>query len=386
MVCVRFVSVIYGIAALVSTVAPATAQEGEPSHEVQSGDTLWDLAAQYLANPFRWNEIFELNPTVVEDPHWIFPGERLRIPALVDEPYDSGIQIGGHRRPPRERPDVADRATAAQEVGPGERKTPGAFPEASVFRRPPGTESTEGALLLDEGVPLMAVSSSDFHRAAVLTNEADVRVGGVTDRIVEENPLGLRLPPGVRMHDQVVVHLDGLAVGVGDSLLAVRWGREIRGRGRVLASLALLEVTRTTADSARAVVVALFGHYRVGDPVVPVARYTPARLDQAVEVVGGTVGTVVDFVVPQTLVAPGEAVFLDVGADAGVQVGDEFAVFSPTESSPSSAPIEDRLCTVRVIRTTAAYATAMVVEVRDPGTRPGAPTRLIRRVAPRRGG
>lgn len=378
MMSVRWASALCGMAAVALAVGQAPAQESGAQHEVRPGDTLWDLATQYLANPFRWPEIFELNPAVVEDPHWIFPGEVLRIPGVSDEPYDTGIRIEGHRQLPLYVPESDQRPSDAQEAGLGEPS--GEFPETSIFRRAPGTVPTEGALLLAERVPLTSVSPSDFYRAAVLASRGRYPVQGVTARIVEENPLGLKLPPGVQLNDQVVVGLNGLAVGAGDSLLAVRWNREIKGRGHVLSSMALLEVTRVTADSARAIVVALYHGYRVGDPVVPKPRYTAMRADQGTYVDSGLVGTVIDFVVPQTLVAMGETVFLDLGSAAGVQVGDEFAVFSSSVEDPASASIEDRLCTVRVVRTTDLHATAMVIEIRDPGMHPGSPARLVRRM------
>lgn len=56
-----------------------TPPAGTQLHIVVKGDTLWDLAAKYLGNPFAWPQIWELNKWV-EDPHWIYPGD----PILVD--------------------------------------------------------------------------------------------------------------------------------------------------------------------------------------------------------------------------------------------------------------------------------------------------------------
>ena len=47
-------------------------------HVVVSGDTLWDLCASYYGDPWRWPEVWSLNPAIT-NPHWIYPGNLVRL-------------------------------------------------------------------------------------------------------------------------------------------------------------------------------------------------------------------------------------------------------------------------------------------------------------------
>ncbi len=49
-------------------------------YEVKSGDTLWSISNRFYGSPFYWYFIWEANKTKVKNPHWIFPGQDLKIP------------------------------------------------------------------------------------------------------------------------------------------------------------------------------------------------------------------------------------------------------------------------------------------------------------------
>lgn len=45
---------------------------------VKDGDTLWDISATFLQEPWRWPEIWQVNPDIV-DPDLIYPGDMLTL-------------------------------------------------------------------------------------------------------------------------------------------------------------------------------------------------------------------------------------------------------------------------------------------------------------------
>ena len=366
------------------TVAPAAgAQETDRTHRVRAGDTLWELAAQYLADPFRWPELYDLNVTVVEDPHWIYPGESLKLPGYQEvaaEPTarpteGRAVRVAGETKTPRDA--QGSPGDARRSFG-----ETGQFPEGSVFRADPNAQGY-GELSIESTEPSAVVSLSDFYGAPVLADQNALASAGVTARVVAEpHPsVDIKMARAARLNDQVVLHITGAEVGVGDYLKAVQWGRSMGDAGHVLYTVSAVRVTRTypSRDSVRAEVIQIFGDYRVGDLMLMAEEYPIARGMQSEVEEGGLVGTVLGFTEDQTLVATTETIFLDIGAADGVQVGDVFAVF-PSTATAETALFADRLSVVRVVHTSDETATARLTELRDAGMRPGAPVRRVERM------
>jgi hypothetical protein len=75
-----------------------------PVHVVQRGDTLWELCDRYFRNPWDWPRVWSYNPEL-QNPHWIYPGDQIRLlpnvppAAATNEPGGGAAGPAGQRGP-----------------------------------------------------------------------------------------------------------------------------------------------------------------------------------------------------------------------------------------------------------------------------------------------
>ncbi len=65
--------------------APELRSDHPERYTVVKGDTLWDISARFLNNPWYWPEIWHVNPQV-KNPHLIYPGDRLALVYIDGKP------------------------------------------------------------------------------------------------------------------------------------------------------------------------------------------------------------------------------------------------------------------------------------------------------------
>ncbi len=103
MIAVAFIaSLTLGTLTAFSQGSARLAEDAPDEYVVQVGDTLWDIAATFLRDPWYWPEIWYVNPQV-ENPHLIYPGDVLALVYIDGAPRVTVGQAGTYRLSPEAR-------------------------------------------------------------------------------------------------------------------------------------------------------------------------------------------------------------------------------------------------------------------------------------------
>ncbi|MEQ9401311.1 MAG: LysM peptidoglycan-binding domain-containing protein [Longimicrobiales bacterium] len=324
------------------------AQEAPRTHQVVDGDTLWDLANAFYGNPFDWRRIWNANQSVVDNPNLIVPGQVLTIPGVEGGPTPvTAVVVEG---PPA--------APAAPRAAPRSTRT--------IFYRDPTTATTMAGA---ERLSHVAVSRDQVYSAPWLVPLE----GEPMHEAVLTSFAGVSRSETPRAYDRVVLEPRGTALRVGDQLRAYRVTRTVRDVGDVVLPTGLLTVTDVGPDGVVALVTKEYHRMALGDLVGPLPPYG-LRVGQLPEpVAGGSQAMVMGFAGPAELHDLGGMAFLDMGADQGVAVGDEFAYFN----AQAGDIIEGRL---QVVMVTPRMATARIVDIDDAVFEQGVVVRMTRKM------
>ena len=71
-----FIAALFSTAAVAQTVSLKA--DAPKRYEVQRGDSLWTIAAEFLEDPWMWPQLWQANPQV-DNPHELYPGDVIEL-------------------------------------------------------------------------------------------------------------------------------------------------------------------------------------------------------------------------------------------------------------------------------------------------------------------
>ena len=403
-----------GLFALTLIPGLASAQAAAPqTHTVRKGDTLWDLAKQYRGDPFLWPDLYRINTSVVEDPHWIYPGEVLSLTAadsvkavpatdtpeppapVAAEPTDSAVLTRAVAQAPTDTTAVVDSSEAPAPTGDvpsdssaePQQKTLAQLTAVSANQQgeEPGLFGPRRTKVLEESLkaythqPYRALRRSEFYSSGFLTENDNLPFGKVLGPVIPQQIRASSANASALPYALIAIDAPRNATyQIGDTLLVVQVGAELGNHGNVVIPTGLAQVTDTVQGRYVASVVATYGPIRLGQRVLPAEKFTPSGEAHAVPVTDGVRATFLGGPNRQDLKAPQMVVFLDKGRQEGVAPGDMFEISRrPERLADGRQLINDVMATLQVVHVREHTATARVLNVLSPDIAPGADARQV---------
>lgn len=379
----------------------------DSTHTVKTGDTLWGLAQQYLGDPLLWPAIYRLNTTVVEDPHWIYPGEVLRLrsdvavasvpadttapvtvavvtppadttPASVSPPADTAVaSTAAPALPAADTGSAAvESAAAAPDTTPPEpvepQDTAPIFPPISGLRQPDVLQTT----FEDDYRPLRR---SDFYSSGFLSERQALPYGRVIGNAVPLQISSSGYGAASSIYSKIALTPPkGGSYQVGDTLLLVTVARTDPTWGDVVQPLGLAKVIDVSRPQNLAVVIAQYGSIHEGTLTLLAEKFVDPGHVRAVPVANGVQGHVLFALDLQPLKLSETVVFIDKGRSDGVRAGDIFEVrVAPRDDDSPVGAVPDVVAHLKIVHVGDHSATARITSLTAPRFNSGSPVRQI---------
>jgi LysM repeat protein len=355
-------AVLVSVTASAAAFAQASTRADASTHTVKRGDTLWDLAKSYLGDSYLWPEIYRINTDQIEDPHWIYPGEILKLPGRTAAPAVAAAPVAPAEQPPVRRTSgtvfsprtlVFGRSVAARE-----RARPHVA-LADVTRAPfytqVGGPSHPGKIMYGADIP-------GIDKAHAMTNFQ------LYDKLVIEAPFGS-------------------AAAQGQRYVAYRLGPTDENVGTVVIPVAILQVIRSQRgeEAAIAEVREVYGEFDADTKLLAVDTTGAGAtgLPVALPAGSGQSAKLLEIDAPAVLPSLGHYVLFHLTSNDGLRIGDEIEIYrsrtEPQGDDGLTLP-EVSIATGQVVRVTQFGATARVTTQAQPAIRTGEQVRVTARM------
>jgi hypothetical protein len=353
-------------AATIAAQDVTTAAQSQGTHVVSRGETLWSISQQYFADPLLWPEIYRRNTAVIEDPHWIYPGEVLELSGLM-APTDTTPTIaeGG----------PADTAQALFEPPPE--------PEGpeTIFDRPQAKRiQAQDILRADASRVYRPVRRGEFYSAGFLTEQERIPWAEIVGNTARPSIQVLADPTVAGRFEEIsIVPPTQASYHVGDSLLLARIDRNEDEWGDVVVPVGVARVTAVQPQQVLALVIMQFGRIKGGNLAMPLEPFKDPGNVRPTAVEQGLEGRLIGMRDEHVLAGSQQVVFVDKGRADGVALGDVFEVYRAASEEVGGRSEEVRVQLI-VVHTREHTASALVIGVVNPSIPVGSPVRLIKKM------
>jgi hypothetical protein len=387
-----------------TTQAAAAFQGQLPStHTVVRGETLWSIAQMYFSDPLLWPEIYRLNTLVIEDPHWIYPGEVLNLAELMT------VAQGGDTVTVTAVPDTTIAAADTVRAAPGDtiaaviptdtamidsipadttfivEAPPPAVVETyeTIFdRRRTNRQQVQDVLRAYTDQPYRPVRPGEFYGAGFLSEGENLPWGRVVGATATSAITRLSSSSTAMTNEEIAIRPPSNAsYHVGDSVLLARIDRTLQtGRwGDVVVPVGIARVTAVEESQLLARVVGQYDRVHDGQLAMPLEPFRDPGKVRPTAVEQGMVGKLVEARDVHPIAGAQQYFFIDKGRSDGVALGDVFEVYKPAGGYLGAASEEVR-AVLMIVHTRERSSTGLLIQITHPGLENGLPVRLIKKM------
>jgi hypothetical protein len=368
--------------------APATAAADRGSatyrtHTVRPGETLFDIAQQYLGDGNLWPEIYRLNAATITDPHWIYANAVLRVPASAAADSAASMASTPATEAPSAAPEAAATAAAASPATDG---APPATTGGTMFTRNPRGDlslaSNRGSANGRGGV--FTKSLNERQASPYLDREGGPHgAGTVLGTVAVSNVIDADQQAHFGLDEDLYITMPaGSTPVVGERFFTYTLGTSFGDRGQIVKPTGIVTVVQpgVGTDATVARVTTLFSLVDKNQRVLaldltPMPTERPAHVDDGVR-------TKVLWVEDQDVLPTLQYyVVLEASEKQGLHVGDQITLFRPRVHVPESSVTlpESEIAVAQIVRVNGFSATAQILASTQPDIAPGVAAKVTAR-------